>query len=42
MRKTGVLQKKANIPRALREQVWIQNIGSHFQHKCLNLSWHAY
>ena len=35
MRKTGVLQKKANIPRALREQVWIQNIGSHFQHKCL-------
>jgi 5-methylcytosine-specific restriction endonuclease McrA len=35
MRKTGASPKKANIPRALREQVWIQNIGSHFQHKCL-------
>jgi 5-methylcytosine-specific restriction endonuclease McrA len=27
--------KKANIPRALREQVWIQNIGKQFEHKCL-------
>jgi 5-methylcytosine-specific restriction endonuclease McrA len=27
--------KKANIPRALREQVWIQNIGKNFEHKCL-------
>jgi 5-methylcytosine-specific restriction endonuclease McrA len=28
-------KKKAVIPKALREQVWIQNIGSHFEHKCL-------
>jgi hypothetical protein len=28
-------KKKANIPRALREQVWIQNIGNTFEHKCL-------
>lgn len=28
-------KKKATIPRALREQVWIQNIGNHFEHKCL-------
>jgi 5-methylcytosine-specific restriction endonuclease McrA len=28
-------KKKANIPKALREQVWIQNIGNHFEHKCL-------
>ena len=27
--------KKATIPRALREQVWIQNIGKQFEHKCL-------
>ena len=27
--------KKANIPRALREQVWIQNAGKNFEHKCL-------
>ena len=26
---------KANIPRALREQVWLQNVGTHFEHKCL-------
>jgi 5-methylcytosine-specific restriction endonuclease McrA len=31
----GTIQKKANIPRALREQVWIQNIGPQFEHKCL-------
>ncbi len=28
-------KKKATIPKALREQVWIQNIGSQFEHKCL-------
>lgn len=28
-------KKKANIPKALREQVWIQNIGNQFEHKCL-------
>jgi 5-methylcytosine-specific restriction endonuclease McrA len=28
-------KKKATIPKALREQVWIQNIGNHFEHKCL-------
>lgn len=28
-------KKKANIPKALREQVWIQNIGNLFEHKCL-------
>jgi 5-methylcytosine-specific restriction endonuclease McrA len=28
-------KKKANIPRALREQVWIKNIGEKFKHKCL-------
>lgn len=28
-------KKKTPIPRALREQVWIQNIGNHFEHKCL-------
>jgi 5-methylcytosine-specific restriction endonuclease McrA len=28
-------KKKANIPRALREQVWIQNIGKQFENKCL-------
>jgi hypothetical protein len=30
-----IQKKKANIPKALREQVWIQNIGNHFEHKCL-------
>jgi 5-methylcytosine-specific restriction endonuclease McrA len=37
-KKTEILTiapKKANIPRALREQVWIQNAGKHFEHKCL-------
>jgi 5-methylcytosine-specific restriction endonuclease McrA len=29
------VSKKANIPKALREQVWIQNVGNHFEHKCL-------
>jgi hypothetical protein len=28
-------KKKANIPRALREQVWIANVGESFKHKCL-------
>jgi 5-methylcytosine-specific restriction endonuclease McrA len=28
-------KKKATIPKALREQVWIQNIGNQFEHKCL-------
>lgn len=28
-------KKKAQIPRALREQVWIQNIGNKFETKCL-------
>jgi 5-methylcytosine-specific restriction endonuclease McrA len=31
-------KKKETIPRALREQVWIQNIGPQFEHKCL-ISW---
>jgi 5-methylcytosine-specific restriction endonuclease McrA len=26
---------KANIPKALREQVWLKNIGQQYQHKCL-------
>jgi hypothetical protein len=26
---------KANIPKALREQVWISNVGSVFQTKCV-------
>lgn len=37
-KKTEILTtvpKKANIPRALREQVWIQNAGKTFEHKCL-------
>jgi 5-methylcytosine-specific restriction endonuclease McrA len=32
---TAKSKKKANIPRALREQVWIKNIGEKFKHKCL-------
>jgi 5-methylcytosine-specific restriction endonuclease McrA len=28
-------KKKVNIPKALREQVWIQNIGKEFENKCL-------
>jgi 5-methylcytosine-specific restriction endonuclease McrA len=28
-------KKKAAIPKALREQVWIQNVGNLFEHKCL-------
>ena len=28
-------KQKANIPKALREQVWIQNIGNKFENKCL-------
>lgn len=30
-----VTKKKESIPRALREQVWLQNIGPAFEHKCL-------
>lgn len=28
-------KKKAPIPKALREQVWIQNVGNCFEQKCL-------
>ena len=28
-------KKKAPIPRALREQVWLQNVGRQFENKCL-------
>lgn len=28
-------KKKANIPKALREQVWITNVGNKFEAKCL-------
>lgn len=34
MSATTTKKKKASIPRALREQVWIENIGSKFEHKC--------
>jgi 5-methylcytosine-specific restriction endonuclease McrA len=36
-KKTDILKsvKKANIPRALREQVWIVNVGKNFEHKCI-------
>lgn len=27
--------KKANIPKALREQVWLQYIGTNFESKCI-------
>ena len=27
--------KRINIPKALREQIWIQNIGNLFESKCL-------
>ncbi len=30
--------KKKPIPKALREQVWIQNVGSKFENKCL-ITW---
>ena len=26
---------KANIPKALREQVWLKNMGHQYEHKCL-------
>lgn len=35
MTKLNETKKKANIPRALREQVWIQYVGRHFERKCL-------
>ena len=28
-------QRKKKIPKALREAVWIQNVGRNFEHKCL-------
>ncbi len=31
-------KRKANIPKALREQVWIQNFGDKFKHSCY-VSW---
>jgi 5-methylcytosine-specific restriction endonuclease McrA len=34
-KQSNTQKKKANIPKALREQVWIQNIGNQFEHKCL-------
>lgn len=33
--KKSKYKKKANIPKALREQVWLKNIGACFEHKCL-------
>jgi HNH endonuclease len=33
--KKSKYKKKANIPKALREQVWLKNIGHCFEHKCL-------
>jgi 5-methylcytosine-specific restriction endonuclease McrA len=33
--KQPLTNKKAAIPRALREQVWLQNVGPNFEHKCL-------
>lgn len=29
-----MVRKKDTIPKALREQVWIQNFGKVFEHKC--------
>lgn len=35
-KKKKIIKKcKKKIPRALREQVWLQNIGKHFEYKCL-------
>ena len=31
----NVRKKKINIPRALREQVWLKNIGKKYENKCL-------
>ena len=33
--KTKKSKTKANIPKALREQVWLKNIGHKYEHKCL-------
>jgi hypothetical protein len=33
--KKSKYKKKANIPKALREQVWLKNVGPCFEHKCL-------
>ncbi len=35
MQKENIQKKKTHIPRALREQVWLQNIGHTFEHKCI-------
>ena len=32
------MTKKKNIPKAIREQVWIQSFGKIFEHKCY-ISW---
>jgi len=33
--KKSKTKAKANIPKALREQVWIKHIGHQYEHKCL-------
>ena len=33
--KKSKTKTKATIPKALREQVWLKNIGQQYQHKCL-------
>lgn len=33
--KKSKYKTKANIPKALREQVWLKNIGHQYEHKCL-------
>lgn len=35
LRKKTKLRTKAKIPRALREQVWLLNIGKKYENKCL-------
>jgi len=35
LRKKAKINKKAKIPRALREQVWLINIGKQYEKKCL-------
>ena len=34
MGNSSKVYKKQNIPRALKEQVWIQNFGKKFEHTC--------
>jgi 5-methylcytosine-specific restriction endonuclease McrA len=33
--KKNKTKTKANIPKALREQVWLKNMGHQYEHKCL-------